>query len=252
MKSILIANWKNFPGSLEEARVLVREISRKKNLFKKISLFVAPPLPYLALLSEKSGSYSTLGSQDFFPYTKGKFTGAVTGEILKSFGVKFSILGHSEMRALGETAETVSLKAKMALKSGLCPVICFGEKELDSDGGHFAQIERELKGSIKDISKKDTNKIILAYEPVWAIGKTAKDSIDPKDLSETVVFIKKILTDIYGRKKADEIRIIYGGSVEPENAGILLKNTGVKGFLVGHASLKPSSLEKITLSLIAK
>lgn len=251
-KPILVANWKNFPSSPEEAKILLRELAKKKLLFKRTALLIAPPLPYLGLVVEKASSYSSLASQDFFPHQKGKFTGSVTSEILKSFGVKAVIIGHSERRALGETSDMVAQKAKAALKAGLTPIICFGEKETDSEGGHFEELQRELKVSIAPLSKKEISQIILAYEPVWAIGKSAKEAIDPTELYQTIIFIRKILTDLFGRGAAESVSILYGGSVEPENAGALMKNSGIRGFLVGHASLKPQALGEIASSFFVK
>ena len=173
-------------------------------------------------------------------------------EILKSFGVKLSILGHSERRALGETSQEVSDKAKLALKHGIVPLICIGENVRDNDGEYFEFIRDQLKSSLNGLSSKMVSNIILAYEPVWAIGKSAKDVLPSAELAQTIVFLRKVLTDLYGRKAAERIPIIYGASVDPTNAQMLMQGTGIRGFLPGRASLNAQSFEKIAKSLLSK
>lgn len=250
-KPILVANWKNSPKSLHETQTLLTQIRRNKNLYKKAHVFIAPPLPYFGALVGRINNFASLASQDI-TLVKGVSTGEVTPDILKSFGIKLSILGHSERRALGETSEIVSLKARTALRSGIIPLVCVGENERDADGEHFENLAKELKESLSGLSKREVPKIIIAYEPTWAIGKSARDAIDPDELSETIIFLKKILSDLFGRKISENIPILYGGSVEPTNARELMKISGVRGFLVGHASLKAKDFEQITKSIIER
>ncbi len=251
-KPILIANWKNHPGSLAEAKEILNALSKKKLIYKKLSLSIAPPLPYFPLVSERVKTFGSLAAQDYFPQEKVTVTGAVTPEILKSFGTKLVILGHSERRALGETALEVAEKGKAALKAGLTPLVCFGEKERDEGGEHFQFLQEELKTLLSGFTKKDLDKVILAYEPLWAIGKKSVGPIDPVELTQTIIFMRKVLTDLFGRDAAEKIAILYGGSVDHVNAGLLVRNTGIRGFLVGRASLNPKSFEGIALSMLAR
>jgi triosephosphate isomerase len=251
-KPILVANWKNYPGSLGEAKEILKGLAKKKLIYKKVHVFVAPPLPYFESVSARINGFAELASQDFFPQEKVTVTGAVTPEILKSFGVRLAILGHSERRAQGETAAQVAEKVKAALKAGLTPVVCFGEKERDEGGEHFQFLQEELKTLLSGVGKKDLEKIVLAYEPLWAIGKKSVGPIDPVELSQTVVFIRKVLSDLFGRKVAEAMPILYGGSVDHTNAGLLVRNSGIRGFLVGRASLNPQSFEGIALSMVTK
>ena len=244
-KSLLVANWKNFPSSLEEAKRLIRDLRKRKENFRKVSLFVAPPYPYF----EIAKGFGELAAQDLSLVSKGYHTGEVTVEILKSFGVRLVISGHSERRALGELPGLINQKVKLALKNGLVPLICIGEKEKDKDGLHFDYLRQDLKTILSQISKNEAAKIAIAYEPQWAIGKSAKDSIDTLDLQQTVMYIKKVLSDFYGRKVAEKIPILYGGAVEPENAQVLFKNTGIRGFLVGHKSLNAKDFSEIAKAL---
>lgn len=249
-KLILVANWKNSPASLPEAKDLLKGLSKNKLLYKKLRLFLAPPHTYFESVSKSIVGYGELASQSFFPEEKGKYTGYITPEILKSFGVKLVILGHSERRALGETSYEIAHQAKMALKNGLTPLICIGESKRDVEGEYLNLLREELKASLSELSKNDIKKIMLAYEPVWAIGSKSLGAIDPLELSETVLFIRKVLSDLYGRNLAEETPILYGGSVDSVSAGILVRNTGIKGFLVGRASLNAKSFKEVAESLI--
>lgn len=244
-KPILVANWKNYPNSFPEARALLKELSRKKALYRKVNLFIAPPAPYLDLVSN---SFASLASQDLFP-VEGAHTGEVSIATLKSFGVKLAILGHSERRTLGESSLEVSKKVLAALRAGITPLVCVGEKAMDAEGEHFEFLREEIKNSLSSLPKKESRKILLAYEPIWAIGKSAKGAIRPEELSQTVVFIKKVLSDIFGRENAEKIGILYGGSVESANAKKQLV-PGVSGLLVGHASLSARNFEGIIKSIL--
>jgi triosephosphate isomerase len=248
-KPILVANWKNYPGSLAEAKDLLKGYAKKKDIYKKTHFFIAPPSAYYESVAGKG--VGELASQDFSPL-KGTHTGTIPAEILKSFGVRLAILGHSERRALGETAEEVAEKAAAALKAGIVPLICFGEKARDAEGEHFDFLRHELKALLGRIAKKDIAKVVLAYEPVWAVGAAAKGALDPGELAQTLIFIKKILSDLYGRALADKVPVLYGGSVDAENAGLLLRNSGAKGLLVGRASLDADKFVAIARAITEK
>src|SRR3989338_2891777 len=250
-KPILVANWKNHPGSLTLAKALLREMAKDSRFYRNLSLFIAPPYPYFESVSDRLGSFGRLAAQNISSLPPGNYTGQVTPDILKSFGVRLAILGHSEHRGLGETSEHVAKKVKTALRLGIVPLVCVGELSQDEDGEHFEFLRDELKLSLAGLNRKnDIAKLVIAYEPVWAIGKNARDAIAPADLSQSVIFIRKVLTDMFGRKTAEHIPILYGGSVESANVRALLHETGIRGFLVGHASLHTKSLEAIAESLI--
>lgn len=252
-KPILVANWKNYPNSLAETKSLLGQLSRDKNLYKKLHLFIAPPLPYLESVLVKTKSFSRLAVQDITNLSVGTHTGTVSPNIIKSFGTSLLILGHSEKRAQGETNESVSQKVKIALRSGITPLVCVGELSRDRDGGHFEHLREQIKSSLSGLNKKtDAAKIAIAYEPVWAIGKHAIDAINPSDLSESTIFIKKVISDLFGRAVAERIPILYGGSVEPNNAKSLFTKTGIKGYLVGHASLSAKDFKAIAQALVSK
>ncbi|MDO8565085.1 MAG: triose-phosphate isomerase [bacterium] len=240
-KPILVANWKNHPNSLSEAQKLLKEMSKKRELYKKVALFIAPPQPYLESTLLRTRNFAKLASQNFF-----------SPEILKSFGVRLAIIGHSDYRALGESSEIVSQKIKLALRASIVPLVCIGESVRDVDGEHFEFLREELKSSLSGLKPLEAGKIAIAYEPIWTIGKRAKDALSAPELAESVIFIKKVLTQLFNRAVAEKIPILYGGSVEPANAGELMVGTGVRGFLVGHASLSAKSFETIAKSLLGK
>lgn len=251
-KPILVANWKNRPGSLPEAVSLLKGLSKNKELYKKINLFIAPPYTYFGEAAKAVKSFAGFASQDLFPIEKGSYTGFITPEILKSFGVKLAILGHSERRSVGETSAQVSLKARAALRAGIMPLVCVGEQIRDSEGEHFEFLREQMRSSLAGLKKNDAAKLIIAYEPVWAIGEKAKRVIDPSELAETILFIKKVLTEIFGRSSAEKVPLLYGGSVDPGNAGALLKNSGIRGFLVGRVSLSGKSFREVAEALLVK
>ena len=252
-KPILIANWKNYPNSFSGAKALLGQLSRDRRSYKKLSLFIAPPLPYLESVALKSKGFARLAVQDISNISVGTHTGRITPDILKSFGVGLAILGHSEQRALGETDALVSEKVRVALRSGITPLVCVGESSRDQDGKHFEFLREQLKLSLASISQKAlATKLAIAYEPVWAVGKDAISAIGQADLSESTIFIKKVLNDMFGRKVADRIPILYGGSVEPNNAKILFIKTGIRGYLIGRASLSAKNFKAIAVSLTSK
>ena len=178
-----------------------------------------------------------LGSQNLSSTDNGTSTGEVSALQLKNLKVSYSIVGHSERRALGETDEMVAKKIKLALKYGITPILCIGEKERDRHGTYLHLLEEQIRKSISGIGRGSISKIVIAYEPVWAIGKSTTDAMNSHNLHEMTIFIRKVLSSVCGRDLAHKVQIIYGGSVEKGNAIDLIKNGNVTGFLVGHASL---------------
>lgn len=252
MKYILVANWKNHPNSLDEASDILSQLSKKASLYQntKVSTYIAPPVSYLELVSKKTKRFAKLAVQDISSKTQGVHTGEVTIDILKSFGVRLAILGHSERRALGETDEVVRDKVKTVLKAGITPLVCVGEGEHDPEGNYFEIIRQQIIGTLSGLKKADVEKLMIAYEPVWAIGTKSKGAISREELSQVVIFIKKVLTENFSRQTADKVAILYGGSVDGGNAKALLHKTGVRGFLVGRASLQAKSFSQIAEAII--
>ena len=243
-KKIVIGNWKMNPLSLKDAEKLFIGLTRRISRIKKTEIVVCPPYLYLERLKKFSRKI-VLGAQDAFWEDAGAFTGEVSGEMLYNLGVRYVILGHSERRELGETDGFVNKKIKSALKAGLVPILCVGEKERDANHEYFSVIKSQVERCLKGVSKNLISKIVIAYEPVWAIGKSAADAMQAADLEEMAIFIRKILSESLGRDMVAKVPILYGGSVEPQNAKALMQEGGVSGFLVGHASADIDSFKEI-------
>lgn len=249
-KPILVANWKNNPSSPQAVDTLLKGLSRRSALYKKTILYIAPPLTFALKVAEKASKFAKLAVQDISSVGEGVHTGEVDKDILKGVGARLTILGHSERRALGETDADVALKVATALSAGIAPLVCIGEEVRDEDGEHLKYLRQQMFDRLSGVKAGDASKLVIAYEPVWAVGKNATGVVSSENLSETVIYIRKILADIFDRKSADKIAILYGGSVDVSNAEELYSNTGIRGFLVGRASLKADSLAEIAEEII--
>ena len=248
-RKIIIANWKMNPGTLAEARVLFAQTKRAASRLEHLLTIICPPFPYLGAFAGSATTRVALGAQDAFYANGGRATGEVSPEMLRDLGVSFVILGHSERRAFGETDEIVAKKLRAALAEGITPIVCIGERERDPDARYFELLKRQIAGSLAPLRKPDFRDIVIAYEPLWAIGKSARDAMTARDIRETAIFIRKGLADLFGQETAAIPQILYGGSVEEKNTAEILREGGVDGLLVGHASL--ASEEFITMLRIA-
>lgn len=221
---------------MNEAKKIAREI--------KTRAIICPPFVFLAELIVKFKKMS-FGVQDLFWEEKGAYTGEISVAMAKNIGAKYVIIGHSERRELGETNEIINKKIKNALKNNLKVIFCIGEQERDLEGNYLYFIKNEIEEGLKGVSKKLLKNLIVAYEPIWAIGKKGEDADKPEDVFQMSIYIRRVLLGIAGKKLSRNIPILYGGSAEPGNAEKLLKEGGMQGFLVGHASLVPKDFNKI-------
>lgn len=244
---LVVANWKMNPSTIGEAKRIFMAI-RAKLKPSAVPVVIAPPAPYITELSKLSmGKRTTLGAQNIFPGKVGPHTGEVSTPMLRSLGVTHVIVGHSERRAMGETDAEVNEKTKQLLKEQIMPIVCIGETERADSGAHFETVERQLRAALAGVPKAQAVKVAVAYEPVWAISKG-----DGKGLTATAaavhemqIFIRRVLTDLFGRSSAASMRILYGGSVNADNADELISAAAVDGFLVGGASLEPKAFAAI-------
>ncbi len=246
-KSLVVGNWKMNPETLEEVKKIVAPIKRFSGKLKKTEVVLAPSFIHLQAvikLIEKSRKIF-LGAQNASDKNSGSHTGEVSPLSLKRLKAKYIIVGHSERRASGETSAEVNAKIKTILSNGLTPIVCIGEKERDRNGEYLEEIKKQIKETLSGLSAKDFMDIIIAYEPVWAIGKSWRESMTGTDMHEMSLVIKKILSEIFGDDYSKNTKILYGGSVEPENANDLIEKGDVYGFLVGHASLDPNQFKEI-------
>jgi len=247
MKKIIIANWKLNPTSTKKARQLFIGIKKTASTLKNVQTVICPPFIYINDLQKLvTGHRCVVGAQDTFFEISGAYTGEVSSKMLSNSGAEYVIIGHSERRARGETDETVNKKVISALKEGLHPVVCVGEKERDEGAEYLNFIKQEIKDSLNDIPKNKLDKLIIAYEPIWAISGN-EDSVpdSPEDTFETVLFVRKVLAESFGKKFAMKIPILYGGSVDKKNAEDYILHGGVQGLLIGGASLDLKQFSEI-------
>jgi triosephosphate isomerase len=234
-KKLVVGNWKMNPQSLEEAKKIAISVKRAMRGVKKTNAVLCPPFVYLSSLSASVGNSIFLGAQNASPEITGPFTGEVSFSELSQFGVDFVIVGHSERRKMGESDELINKKVRAVVGGGMTAIVCVGESVRDHNGDFYNFIKQQITTALKDIPKKLLDRIVIAYEPIWAVG--AKISITPNDLHEVSIFIKKVLKDLFGIS-SDNIKILYGGDVDRVNAETLVRDGNVSGLLIGRESLR--------------
>ena len=240
-RPIIAGNWKMNKTSTE-ARDLASKLIPLVSSVKDRDIVLAPPFTSIPAVAETiKGTNLSLSAQDLFWEEKGAFTGEISAEMLLDLGCKYVIIGHSERRQFfGETEETVNKKVRQALNKGLLPIVCVGELLSEREAGKANEvIERQVVGALKGVSAAEMQKIVIAYEPVWAIG-TGKTAT-PDQANEIHAFIRQKIKSMYNGDVAGSLRIQYGGSVTPENVSTLMAKPDIDGALVGGASLKPES-----------
>lgn len=242
MRFLLAGNWK-MNTLMDDAIRLSKAISDHARTLSVVDVMIAPPFVWLSKVRENLGDGPVaLGAQNMHWECEGAYTGEVSPIMLRSIGCRYVILGHSERRLLfGETDEIIKLKVKTALENGLIPILCVGETLEERDAGKTLQvIDRQLQVALQDL--KSVRNLVIAYEPVWAIGtgRAAK----PEQAGEVHSFIRKKVFHILGQQP-EMFRILYGGSVKPDNIASFLEVKDVNGALVGGASLKAESFNAI-------
>ncbi len=219
------------------AKEFARALRRHSAAFAGVDVALMPPFPLIPVVAEAlRGSKLEVGAQTLSAYEDGAHTGEVSAEMLKALGASAVIVGHSERRAEGETNDDVREKLQRAARAGLKAVLCIGEKERDASGDYVGFLTEQLSSALAGFPKASAGKLLIAYEPLWAIGKTAADAMKPAELRETSILIRKVVADALGREALARVAVLYGGSVEPENAPALIAGGDVSGFLVGHSS----------------
>ncbi|PIP73378.1 MAG: triose-phosphate isomerase [Candidatus Lloydbacteria bacterium CG22_combo_CG10-13_8_21_14_all_47_15] len=245
-KKIVVANWKMNPVRGTEARKIFSLTKQHAGKTRGVQTVVCPPFVFLSELAGKvSGHRCVVGAQDAFWESEGAYTGLVSAAQVADTGAAYVILGHSERRAAGETSKDVARKVKAALDRGLVPIVCVGESERDDAGRYLSFVETELKESLAGIARSALKNLVIAYEPIWAIGEYAVRSATPHEFENMLLFIRKILVDAFGKKLAFSVPILYGGSVDDGNAADFLGVPGSGGLLVGRASLSPKIFSAI-------
>lgn len=246
-RPIFAANWK-MNHTLKESKEYFEKFLRllQEKDFSDREIVIAPPFTALYYVKDLiQGTEIKLASQNAHFAERGAFTGEISPLMLSEIGVKYVILGHSERRHIfGETDELIKKRVEGVYNHGLNPILCVGETLSERiEGKTFQVVEKQLKEGLSLLEDIDPERIVIAYEPVWAIG-TGKTAT-PEQAQEAQSFIRNLLSQAYGKEKAEKIRILYGGSVTPENVKELMKEPDIDGLLVGGASLDPEKFFKI-------
>lgn len=249
-KRIIAGNWKLYPDSPEEARAILLAVRKATEKNKHIQSIVCVPFLYTrdAVRIAVGRKRFSIGAQNCAIEDRGAYTGEISAVQLSYSGVSYVIVGHSERRAMGETDDVVNKKVQAVLRSGLKVILCIGEKERDDHGHYLAFVERQITSALHGVGAPDLSRIIVAYEPVWAIGKPSREAMAPHQLHEMTIFVRKIISQQYGTKLAFTIPILYGGSVGPDNAASFFE-AGVDGLLIGRASADAQAIVSIIESL---
>jgi len=246
MRKYLIAgNWK-MNKNASESVALVKELVQAAGNQSDVGVVVCPPFTSLASVSEAlADSTIEMGAQNMYFEKSGAFTGEISPEMLRHLRTSYVILGHSERRAIfGETDALISKKVVAALANSLKPILCVGETLAEREGGKtLSVVETQVKGGLQDVSASDAERVVVAYEPVWAIG-TGKTAT-PEMAQEVHAAIRGMLTVLWGADAAQTVRILYGGSMNAANADSLLAQTDIDGGLIGGASLQSNSFVQI-------
>jgi len=229
-----------------EGMALIGELKSGLTGFDKVEVIIAPPFTHLYEAGEAlKGSSIMLAAQNFFPKDSGAYTGEISVPMLKDIGCRYVIVGHSERRQyFGETDNSVNEKVVAALEHGITPIVCMGETLDERESGKALEvIKKQFTGGLKGLSGEDSRNIMIAYEPVWAIG-TGRTATD-EQAQEVHSFIRDCFKELFGSESAASVRVLYGGSVKPDNIEGLMTQPDIDGALVGGASLKAESFIKI-------
>lgn len=245
-KKIVAANWK-MNMTVAEASAFLDAFLVELGNESSVEVVIVPPYTALQKVSERlaSGQQAKVGAQNMHWEKNGAFTGEISAQMLRELYVRYVVLGHSERRSLfNETDEIVNKKVHAAIEASLRPIVCIGETLKERDSGMVETVlETQIKGSLSNVSAHDMAQIVIAYEPVWAIG-TGRTAT-PAQAQEAHAFIRKQIAELWDAATAEKVRIQYGGSVKPQNAAELMSQQDIDGALVGGASLDPRGFAEI-------
>lgn len=247
-KKVIAGNWKMNKTNTEAVEMLT-ELKELVKGIDNVGIIIGAPFTALSdAVKAVKGSNIAIAAENVYPKDSGAYTGEVSPVMLKSIGVEYVILGHSERREyFKENDEFINEKVKAVLAAGMLPILCIGEKLEEREAGKTGEVtETQIRGGLKDLTAEEAKKVIVAYEPVWAIG-TGKTAT-PEMAQETHRQIRDVLVSMFGNKTAEDMIIQYGGSMKPDNAVELLAQKDIDGGLIGGASLKASSFAEIVVA----
>lgn len=244
-RPLIAGNWKMFKTNSQAAETAKEIVEHVKNV-SDVDIMISPPFTALSpVCGVIEGSNVSLGAQNLYWEKEGAFTGEISPPMLISAGCRYVIIGHSERRQhFGETDDTVNRKIKAALDHKLIPILCIGESEAQRDAGEtFSILDKQIKKGLEGFFPENLTALVIAYEPIWAIG-TGKTATS-RQAQEVHAFLRDLMNQLFGGDLADALRILYGGSVKPDNIAELMGMDDVDGALVGGASLNAESFSKI-------
>lgn len=234
------------PVTLKEAKLIFAGVKKVANSSRRTKVMICAPAIYLSELKKLSSTGKVeVGAEDCHALDQGAQTGGISAFMIRDLGVKTTIIGHSERRAAGDTDDIVNQKIKTALAAGLRIILCIGEAVRDNKGEYLDILKHQLEKNLAGFPARQADKLVIAYEPVWAIGKNATGVETPDGFLHNKIFIHKVLAGIIGRKKALAIPVLYGGSASSLNAGDFLVAGQADGLLVGRDSLNPKNFAEI-------
>lgn len=239
-KPVIAGNWKMYK-TRDEALQFIYAVNMEVPKKDYVETVVCAPAMVLRDLVKRQGENLRIGAQNVHEQTEGAFTGEISAAMLENIGVDYVIIGHSERRQhFAETDEKVNLKVHQALRYGLTPIVCIGESLSDREAGLTEPfVKNQVMKALNGLGKTQVEALILAYEPIWAIG-TGRTATN-EQANDTIAFIRTTIASLYGSDVAERLRILYGGSVNPDNIEGLLAEPHIDGALVGGASLQPKS-----------
>jgi triosephosphate isomerase (TIM) len=246
-KLLIVGNWKMAPNTAKEAVKIWKPIQKTAHNLKHVETVICPPAVYLAHLGTLvTDRNCVLGAQDVSADTDVPHTGEISAPMVFDARARYAIIGHSERRARGETDETVAAKLRTILSYPLSPIVCVGESVRDDSGAWVRELKKQVKTIVSGLTEVQLARVVIAYEPIWAIGSKAKRSATPSECRDAVGVIRQIVADILKSDTvAQSMTALYGGSVNPENAIEFLQDGGIQGFLVGRASLDAKAFVQI-------
>jgi len=249
-KKIIAGNWK-MNKTRDEALQFVYAVSEKLPHIDEVDSVVCAPFPLLRTLCKRQGDNLRVGAQNMHYADNGAYTGEISADMLTTLGVAYVIVGHSERRAMfNETDETVNLKVKKAFEKGLIPILCVGETLEQREKGQEKQVVKaQLEKNLEGLNKNDIEHLVIAYEPIWAIGTGRTASAAQAE--EMCAYVREVVKDLYGTA-ADKMRVQYGGSVKVDNIKEILSMPNIDGALVGGASLKADDFVKLVEAGVKK
>ena len=246
-KLYIVGNWKMNPDTILEAKSILSSSERAAKKARKVSVVVCPPTAFLGTLSRGTKKKVFFGAQDTHSAPDGAHTGGVSARHARVMGASYVILGHSERRFEGDTDELVAKKTLTALDAGLKVILCVGETMRDGHGAFLETVRTQIATVFASLPKKHISDIFIAYEPSWVIGKSYDSALSPQQIHEMIIFVKKVVSEIIGREEAMRMPVLYGGSVDFDNAQAILSDGEVSGLLIGRQSLDIENFAKIIL-----